>query len=254
MLTPAGGHNPSRFRWALVAAVVVHGAAFGAFSWWGPGKPVRRLVAPEVVFYAEPAPKARVVATVELVPRAPVVEPQPVPTRPLPKKRPVKPTPVKVVTATVGRDVADAGVDPVDAGPAGDVAGDAGTPGDVGSGAVADGAPGGSGDGEEALDGPLTTGVRQFEAGMTRPVLDPNNAPVRFTAEARAARVQGLMVLRCVISLDGRLESCRVVQGLPYMNETVLETVSTWRVTPVRYQGQVVTVEYEIPLRLVAPR
>ena len=121
-------------------------------------------------------------------------------------------------------------------------------------GAQGDGAPGSTGTfpGPGAGAGPGE--VVTFGEGMTRPVMDPANTPVRYTREALEAKVQGLMLLKCVITLEGALTRCRVVKGLPHMDQAVLDTVSSWRVTPVTFQGRPVVVEYVIPVRLVIPK
>lgn len=94
--------------------------------------------------------------------------------------------------------------------------------------------------------------VLPFGAGMTRPSLISKRDPV-YPREAAVAKVGGLMLVKCIITTDGSLRSCRVVKGLPYMDQPVLTALSSWKYTPIQYQGRAVSVEYVIPVRLVPP-
>jgi protein TonB len=91
-----------------------------------------------------------------------------------------------------------------------------------------------------------------FSDGMTEPTLISHVAPV-YTREAIDADVSGTVLAKCVIKTDGMLERCRIIKGLPYMDQAVLRALSEFRYTPVTYQGKVVSVEYLIRLRLEAP-
>lgn len=131
----------------------------------------------------------------------------------------------------------------------------AGTPAAVAGGAAAGTMGGTAGD---AAGTPLTapradiTSALPFGEGMTRPVLLHRVDPT-YTHEALAAKVQGLMLVKCIITTRGTLESCRVVKGLPHMNEAVLAALEQWKYSPVLFQGRAVNVEYVIPVRLVMP-
>jgi periplasmic protein TonB len=92
--------------------------------------------------------------------------------------------------------------------------------------------------------------VLAFGPGMTRPSLLAKTDPT-YTREALAASVQGLMLVKCTITLQGALESCRIVKSLPHMDAAVLAALTKWRYTPVTYQGRAVAVDYVIPVRLV---
>ena len=94
--------------------------------------------------------------------------------------------------------------------------------------------------------------VLPFTDGMARPKLLSQVAPV-YSAQARAARVSGLVLAKCVITTAGRLNNCRIIKGHPLMNKSVLKALSRWKYSPVRYQGAPVNVDYVIRLRLVPP-
>ena len=124
----------------------------------------------------------------------------------------------------------------------------------AGSGPSTDAAGTASGRGEVsgAGVGSGTTIAIPFGEGMTRPAPIAQPAPV-YTREANAARAQGTASVRCIITVEGTLKDCRIIQGVPFMNGAVLEALSRWRYSPVMFQGRPVSVYYAINLRLVAP-
>jgi protein TonB len=87
---------------------------------------------------------------------------------------------------------------------------------------------------------------------MTRPRRLSGDDP-RFSREALEAGVQGTMIVKCVIETDGRLDNCRVIKTLPYMEKAVLEALSTHRYSPVMFQGRAQRVDYTFTIKLVAP-
>ncbi|KYF67720.1 TonB family protein [Sorangium cellulosum] len=94
--------------------------------------------------------------------------------------------------------------------------------------------------------------ILRFQDGMTRPV--PIEAPaVVYTREARQARVEGTVLARCVVTTAGNLAGCRIVKGVPHMNEAVLSALAASRYKPVTYQGQPVNVDYVFSIKLVLP-
>jgi protein TonB len=88
---------------------------------------------------------------------------------------------------------------------------------------------------------------------MTRPIRLTGRAPV-YTREAITAGSEGVMTVRCVVTLAGSLESCRVLKSVPHMEQAVLEALATHRYQPATFQGQPVTVDYVMNIRLVHPR
>ena len=113
-------------------------------------------------------------------------------------------------------------------------------------GGAAEGVPGGR------LGGGLGGNILPFGEGMTRPEQTGGDPP-RYTREALAAGIQGTMLVKCVITVDGTLENCRIIKPLPHMQKAVLDALSTWRYRPVHYQGRPVAVDYLIQIRLVIP-
>jgi protein TonB len=97
------------------------------------------------------------------------------------------------------------------------------------------------------------TDVLPFGAGMTRPEKISGANP-QYTREALEARVQGLMIVKCVITTEGRVEKCRIIKPLPHMEQAVLDSVMAARYKPVTFQGRTVQVDYTFNIRLTLPR
>jgi hypothetical protein len=89
-------------------------------------------------------------------------------------------------------------------------------------------------------------------AGMERPHLLCRPS-IEYTRQAAENHVSGMAFAKCVIDLDGRLCNCRMLHGLPYMDDVILSSLNTWKYTPVLYKGHPQRVYMVIPVRLSAP-
>jgi protein TonB len=63
-----------------------------------------------------------------------------------------------------------------------------------------------------------------------------------YPAIARAAGVQGTVLLQATIGLDGSVEDVQVLQSVPLLDEAAVTAVRQWRYTPTRLNGQPVAV------------
>ncbi|HEX4581368.1 MAG TPA: energy transducer TonB [Acidobacteriaceae bacterium] len=70
-----------------------------------------------------------------------------------------------------------------------------------------------------------------------------SGADPRYPAIARAARVQGTVVLAATISRSGTIENLRVISGPPMLAPAAEEAVRTWRYRPYLLNGEPVEVE-----------
>ena len=68
---------------------------------------------------------------------------------------------------------------------------------------------------------------------------------------AREARIQGEVVLRAIISQDGRIEGLQVVNGHPLLAPAAVSAVSQWRFRPYQLNGSPVEVDAQITVRFV---
>jgi len=63
---------------------------------------------------------------------------------------------------------------------------------------------------------------------------------------ARQARIQGIVVLRAIISREGRIEKLQVVSGHPMLAPAAIEAVRQWRYRPYLLNDQPVEVETQV--------
>ncbi|MDC0708248.1 energy transducer TonB [Stigmatella sp. ncwal1] len=94
--------------------------------------------------------------------------------------------------------------------------------------------------------------VLPFGTGMTPPQLLSGD-PLDYTREAREARVRGLLIARCTITREGAVTGCRVIKGLPFMDDAVVTALTSRRYRPVHYQGRPVSVAYTFHVKLDLP-
>ena len=71
--------------------------------------------------------------------------------------------------------------------------------------------------------------------------VDPRYPPI-----ARAARIQGTVVLQATISKGGTIENLRVLSGPPMLQQAAEEAVRTWRYKPYLLNGDPVEVETQV--------
>ncbi|HMJ11978.1 MAG TPA: TonB family protein, partial [Polyangiaceae bacterium] len=224
----------------------------------------------EVAFFQapslEPAPgpaSAAGAAAPEMNTPAPVEEPKAEPRAAQRKPRPAKPEKPAVVTEEkkvetkpLQTSAPATAAAPIGSAPAQSTGGGvpSGTAGLV-KGAIG-GQNGTTGRGAQ-LGSAMGTGNHRYEVlpfgpGMTRPRRLAGRDPA-YTRAALMARVEGTVLVQCEITLQGRLQSCRIVKGQPHMERAVLDALATHRYTPVMYQGRTVAVRYIFNIRLVLP-
>ena len=117
-----------------------------------------------------------------------------------------------------------------------------------------DGIPGGIGTAGASSAGTATLsgqGPIEFDDAVMRPPERLSGPDPDYTYLARAYEVQGLMVVKCVVTTLGVVRDCRVLQGLQYMNEAVVEALQRRRYSPARLaNGTAVDVDYTFRIRL----
>jgi protein TonB len=113
-------------------------------------------------------------------------------------------------------------------------------------------APPGSAAADSGASSDIVGAKEAARAGMVKPRVLCAPA-IAYSRDAIAHRVGGVALVKCVIELDGSLSDCRIVKGLPYMDDQILASMRTWRYTPVLFKGRAVRVEMIIPVRLPVP-
>ncbi len=92
----------------------------------------------------------------------------------------------------------------------------------------------------------------EFDTRMTPPVYLSGPDP-KYTARALEQEIEGLMIVKCVVTTDGRVYDCRVVKSLPYMDRAVIDALERRRYRPATLGGNPVEVDYTFRIRLVLP-
>jgi protein TonB len=63
-----------------------------------------------------------------------------------------------------------------------------------------------------------------------------NTAPV-YPDIAKQARVQGVVILECTISPQGKVTDVKVLRGIPLLDQAAIEAVKQWVYTPTLLNG-----------------
>jgi protein TonB len=58
-----------------------------------------------------------------------------------------------------------------------------------------------------------------------------------YPRDAVMARVQGVVVLECTISPQGKVVAVKTVRGVPMLNEAAIQAVRQWEYTPTLLNG-----------------
>jgi protein TonB len=68
----------------------------------------------------------------------------------------------------------------------------------------------------------------------------------QYPAIAKAARIQGIVVLQATISKSGSIQNLRVISGPPLLQQAAMDAVRSWRYKPYLLNGEPVEVETTI--------
>jgi protein TonB len=93
-----------------------------------------------------------------------------------------------------------------------------------------------------------TPATARISGGVVEGLLLPHATP-GYPQIARAAHVEGDVVLGATISTEGRIERLRVISGHPLLREAALGAVKDWRYRPYLLNGTAVEVETTITVR-----
>ncbi len=84
--------------------------------------------------------------------------------------------------------------------------------------------------------------------GVSRGMLIQQVKP-EYSQLARAARVQGAVVLHAIIGRDGAIQNLQVVSGHPVLIQSAIDAVKQWRYRPYLLNGEPVEVDTEITVK-----
>lgn len=102
-----------------------------------------------------------------------------------------------------------------------------------------------------AQDSPLAEGALRVGGNIKPPSKTRDLHPV-YPAEAREARVQGVVILEVRIEGDGRVGQARVLRSIPMLDNAALDAVRQWEFEPTLLNGvptpvvMVVTVQFSL--------
>jgi protein TonB len=132
-----------------------------------------------------------------------------------------------------------------DAPPQPAMAGVAGMEGTGGTGSAMAGILGGMGTGPA----PVVKAAAPKKIAVSAGVIAGNKLggmTPQYPAIAKAARIQGTVVLQATISKGGTIENLHVLSGPPMLQQAAMEAVKTWRYRPYLLNGEPVEVETQV--------
>jgi protein TonB len=132
-----------------------------------------------------------------------------------------------------------------DAPPQPAMAGVAGMEGTGGTGSAMAGILGGMGTGPA----PVVKAAAPNKIAVSAGVIAGNKLggmTPQYPAIAKAARIQGTVVLQATISKGGTIENLHVLSGPPMLQQAAMEAVKTWRYRPYLLNGEPVEVETQV--------
>ena len=132
-----------------------------------------------------------------------------------------------------------------------------------------DGVPGGTGE-RLGSGSPISQIVRGFSSVAVPPPPTPVVHTVRlshmsegslvhrvqpeYPSIAKAAGIQGMVVLQAVIGRDGTIEKLQVVSGHPLLVPAAVKAVQQWRYRPYLLNGEAVEVETQVTVNFILSR
>ncbi len=217
-----------RFGSGAIIAILVHAGAV-SFAIWAQASGATSRAHDVAVTFVKPPP--------------PPPPPPPAPRQARPKPKPDRPRTVlhqAIVAPTVIPEERPPEQEPVDQPTEGIAEGIEG--GEVG------GVPGGIVGGVVEADAPLEFDPHKMTD--TRFISGPRP---EYTEKALEREVQGTMIVKCVITTEGRIHGCRVLKSLPFMDRAVIDALERRRYAPVTMGGKPIEVDYTFRVKLVLP-
>jgi protein TonB len=92
---------------------------------------------------------------------------------------------------------------------------------------------------------PSTRGTLNISSRLMAGNLLEKTVP-QYPAIARAARIQGTVVLQATIAKDGTIQNLRMINGPPMLQQAAVDAVRSWRYKPYSLNGEPVEVETTI--------
>jgi protein TonB len=97
-----------------------------------------------------------------------------------------------------------------------------------------------------------TAAINRISEAVAKPNLVSSVPPV-YPALARAARVQGTVVLQVEISTEGRVQNVSVMSGHALLNDAAIQAVRQWTYKPFVLNGQAIPVTTTATVNFTLP-
>lgn len=123
-----------------------------------------------------------------------------------------------------------------------------------------DGPPGstgvgpGAGPGDGGLDVAAGDGSPLPIGGALRPPRKTQHVLPAYPALAQRAGIGAIVIVQCVIDVDGRVSDAHVLRGHPLLDAAALEAMRQWRYEPTRLNGIAVPVVMTVTVTFQAQR
>ena len=79
--------------------------------------------------------------------------------------------------------------------------------------------------------------ARFLKQGKIKEPKKTKDVPPQYPDIAKQARVQGVVILECTISPQGRVSDVKILRGIPLLNEAALTAVKQWVYSPTLLNG-----------------
>jgi TonB family protein len=92
----------------------------------------------------------------------------------------------------------------------------------------------------------------EFAEGMTAPQFISGPDP-EYSEKAIEHEVQGQMIVKCIVTVEGEVRECKALKSLPFMDRAVVDALQHRRYSPAMQDGRPVEVAYTFKLTLKLP-
>jgi TonB family protein len=92
-----------------------------------------------------------------------------------------------------------------------------------------------------AADAPLQTTLSQVKV-LSKPAVP------KYPAEAKAANIQGTVIVEILVGPDGRCVSATAIEGPEQLRKCAVDYAKAWRFKPVRQDGKPVSVQFKLTM------
>jgi protein TonB len=97
-------------------------------------------------------------------------------------------------------------------------------------------------------------GVRTVRVSDVRPPRKIHDVKPEYPPLARAAHLEGIVVLECTIGVDGKITELHVLGGKPMLTDAALDAVRQWVYAPTLLDGVPVAVVMTVTVNFLLPR